>query len=313
MTTPSVAFTPAILTEPYVTVNEFRASPTWLDSSNLIEGGAQSQQDAELYNVLLRASTWADGYCRGTSERPWFKAHTVTEQCRTRIDRWGRVFLHPSDIPVRQVTGLAYGADFQNLFVLTDLTQTWVEDGRGIVVGIIPQRGSFSNLEFGPISAPGGEIYVQYQYVAGYACTTLSANVSAGANSLTVNDGTGFVPPSTGLLGTLGGSVARIWDPGVEEAVKVGATYTLGSTTIPLAANLANAHGKGAAVSELPSEVRQAVIAYAVALMMRQDVSGDEPFGRTPFGPSTRSSAGPPAGGLVFDAQEMLNAYRRVR
>lgn len=305
--------TPAILTEPYVSVAEFRASPTWLDSSNLIESGSQIQQDAELYNVLLRASAWADNYCRGTSERPWFKAHTVTEQCRARINRYGQVFLHPSDVPVRAVTGFAYGADFQNLTVLSSLTQVWVEDGRGIVVGIIPNRGSFASIEFGPVTAPGGEMFVQYQYVAGYAVTSLSATVASGATSISVNDGTGFIAPSTGLLGTLAGSVARIWDPGLEEAVQVAATYTTGSTTVPLSAALKNNHVAGASVSELPAEVRQAVITYAVALMMREDVSSDEPFGRTPFGPSTRSSSGPPSGGLVFNAQEMLNPYRRVR
>lgn len=305
--------TPAILTEPYVSVAEFRASPTWLDSSNLIEGGSQAQQDAELYNVLLRASTWADNYCRGTAERPWFKAHTVTEQTRARINRLGQVFLHPSDVPVRNVTGFAYGADFQNLAVLSSLSQVWVEDGRGIVVGIIPNRGSFASLEFGPVSAPGGEIYVQYQYIAGYACTQLSAAVAVGASSIQVNDATGFTGPATGLLGTLGGSVARIWEPSVEEAVRVAQGYTAGNTTIPLSGTLANAHQKGATVSELPAEVRQAVIAYTVALLMREDVSSDEPFGRTPFGPSLRSSSGPPSGGLVHDAEQMLNPYRRVR
>jgi hypothetical protein len=311
LTTP---FTPAILTEPLITVAEFRASPTWLDSDNLIEGGTQAEQDAELYNVLLRASTWADNYCRGTAERPWFKAHTVIEQCRTRINRDGRLFLHPSDNPVRDVTGLAFGADFQNMTVLSDLSQTWVEDGRGIIVSIYPNRGSWAGtLEFGSTRGPGGEVFVQYQYTAGYACTTLAADVTAGASSLTVTDGTGFVAPSTGLLGALGGSVARIWDPGVEEAVNVASGYTTGSTTVPLAAALRNNHKAGAAVSELPSEVRQAIVIYAVALMMRQDVSEDEPFGSTPFGPSLRQSAGPPAGGLVHDAEQMLNPYRRVR
>ena len=297
-----------------MTVAEFRASPTWLDSSNLIEGGSQNQQDAELYNVLLRASSWADNYCRGATERPWFKAHAVTEQCRARINRFGQVFLHPSDIPVRSVTGIAYGADFQSMTAVSDLSQVWVEDGRGIVVGIVPNRGSWAGtLEFGSTRGPGGEIYVQYAYVAGYACTTLAGNASANASSITVKDATGFVAPSTGLVGALGGSVCRIWEPGVEEAVRVASGYTAGNTTIPLASNLLNGHTAGAAVSELPAEVRQAVITYSVALMMRQDVSGDEPFGRTPFGPSVRSSSGPPAGGLMHDAAMMLNPYRRVR
>ena len=294
-------------------MDDSSASPTWLDSSNLIEGGAQSQQDAELYNVLLKASVWADGYCRGDNDRPWFKAHTVIEQTRSRVNRDGQVFLHPSDVPVRKVTGFAYGSDFQNMTVLSDLTQVWVEDGRGIVVSMIPNRGTFANLEFGNVGPSDSQVFVQYQYVSGYASTTLSAAVSANATSVQVADATGFVGPSTGLLGTLSGSTVRIWDPGVEEAVAVTSPYTAGATTIPLAAGLRNAHQAGAGVSELPADVKQAVIAYAVALLMRQDVSSEEPFGNAPGGPSLRSSSGPPSGGLVYDAEQWLNPYRRVR
>lgn len=307
MTVPAVE---GLVTVPYVTVAEFRASPTWLDTDDLISGGDQPQQDAELYNVLLRASAWADNWC---SQR--LSAHTAYEQTRARVDRWGRIILHPSNVPVRQVVALAYGTDFQNLTQLTDLTQVWVEDARGIVVSAVPWRGSFSGtLEFGGTGPEGSEVYVAYQYVAGYACTTLASSASSAGSSITVADATGIQPPSTVLFGTLPGSTMRLWDPALEEAVTVSNAYTLGSTTVPLSSPLINSHAAGASVSELPAEVHQAVIELAVALLMRENVTEEEPFAGTPYGPTTRMSAsGGASGGLVDHARELLEPYRRVR
>lgn len=313
MTSPYVEGT---LVQPYVTVAEFRAAPTWLDSKNLIEGGNDSQQDAELFNVLLRASQWADNFVGQK-----LGAHTAFEQMRARVDKTGRIILHPSNVPVRQVTAMAFGADFQNMQTLTDFTQVWIEDSRGIIVSAIPWRGSWSgSLEFGLVPCDGSEVYVQIQYIAGYGCTVLGATVSAGGTSLTVKDATGFQAPqapSTGLSLTLPGSTARIWDPDNEEAVTVSA---IAGNTLTLSSALINSHTVAATpagqvgISEFPPEIHQAVISMAVALMMREDVTSEDPFGGTPFGPATRrAGSGGQAGGLLDNAYELLEPYRRVR
>lgn len=310
MTVPTVE---GILTQPYVTVAEFKTAPTWLDVDNLVPGGIPEQQDAELFNVLLRASAWADNWC---AQR--LGAHTVYEQMRCRPDRYGTVILHPSNVPVRQVTGLAYGANFQNLTVLTDLTQVWVEDARGIVISLIPQRGSFfGSLEFGGFPVEGTEIFIEIAYVSGYASTTLTATAATGSNTLSVADATGFQVPFASLVANVRGSTARIWNPGQEEAVAVS---SINGNTLTLASNLANTHtpangpGGQIGVSELPAEVHQAVVCMAVALMMREDVSEEDPFAGSPYGPATRKSgAGGKAGGLLDNAYELLDPYRRVR
>lgn len=304
MTTPLVE---GLLTSPYVGVAEFRAAPTWIDSDNLIPGGIQGQQDSELNNVLLRASSWADGY---VAQR--LGAHTATEQTRTRMDRQGRIFLHPSNIPVRAVTGLAYGADFQDLTLLSDLTQVWVEDSRGIVVALTPIMAStLGSLQFGAPVTPGYQMFVQYQYTAGYSCTTLSVAATAGSSTITVSDPTGLQMPSTALIGTLPGSTVRIWDPGEEEAATVTG---ISGNVITLSTPLAKSHAPGAAVSELPAEVRQGIICYAVALLMKEDSSEEEPFSGTRFGPSVRRSRTRGAGGgLVSEAEEWLERYKRTR
>lgn len=313
MTTPLAE---GYLTQPYVTVAEFKAAPTWLDVDDLIPGGGQNQQDDELFNVLLKASKWADNFCNKR-----LGAHTAFEQFRTRIDRYGRVKLYPADSPVRKVVAFAYGPDPQLMTTLTDFTQVWIENSQGVVVSSIPFRGSFfGSLEFGMVPFQGTEIFCQIQYVAGYACTALSQSVSAGSSSLVVLDPTGFQAPAapvSGLSVTLPGSTARIWDPAAEEAVTVSA---VSGNTLTLTSPLLNGHtvNPGPAgqvnVSELPPEIHQAIVSMAVALMLREDTSGEDPFAGSPGGPALRrSSSGGAAAGLLDNAYELLEPYRRVR
>src|SRR5262249_28595913 len=114
---------------PYVGVKEFREAPTWLDTQDLVTGGDQAHQDAELYNSLLKASRWAWNFC----DQP-LHGHQVTENLRARINRYGQAKIHPSHHPVRTVTGIAFGPDPKLMTVMTDLSGVWLEDARGIVV-----------------------------------------------------------------------------------------------------------------------------------------------------------------------------------
>jgi hypothetical protein len=60
----------------------------------------------------------------------------------------------------------------------------------------------------------------------------------------------------------------------------------------------------------MPRKVLMAVIAYTVALLMREDVSAEEPA--SPFGPAARttgSERGGAAAGLVNDARGWLRPY----
>jgi hypothetical protein len=313
VTTPQID---GLLTSPYITVPEFLAAPTWLDNQDLIPGGVQGQQTGELYNVLLRASGWA---CR-IAEQP-LHAHTVFDQDRFPVDRWGNITIVPPHNPVRQVNAVAYGSDFQNMSLISNLeAQLWIEKQKTIKISQVPQGGAYlGSLQFGGTRPGADEVYVQYSYVAGYCSTVLTAAATSGTSELTVADPTGLQPPVTfGLVGTAPGSVARIWDPvnagattGGEEAVQVATGWTAGSNPVQLAGNLVNNHAIGAGVSEMPPEVHQAIWELTVALLMRDDVSDEEPFSGTPFGPTLRESrSGGKAGGLVDHAREVLLRYR---
>lgn len=305
-----------LLTVPYVTVAEFTASPTWLDSQDLIPGAATlAQQTGELNNQLIKASAWASII----AEQP-LHARTGYFQDRAPVDRWGNVYLVPKARPIRSVTGFAWGYDFQDLQVLYNpASQTWVEKEESIIFQLNPVgTAGLSNLQFGRVAPRVDEVYVQCMYVAGYCNTTLTAAATAGASSITVADPTGLqAAVSGGLLGTIPGSVARIWEPlnnagtsGGEEAFQVSPNWT-GGNPVQLASPLANAHAVGAGVSEMPAEIHQAIVSLTVALLCREDVSDDEPYSNTPFGPTVRrSKKGGKAGGLVDHAEGILKRYR---
>lgn len=306
MTIPAVD---TLLTVPYVTVPEFLAAPTWLDNQNLIPGGTQNQQGQELYNVLLRASGWAKRIAEQN-----LAAHTVFDQDRFPVDRWGNIYIVPANNPVRQLNALAYGGDFQNLSLISNLAaQTWIEKGETIIVSQVPNGSAYlGSLQFGGTRPGLDSVYVQYSYVAGYCSTTLSQPAAAGATSITVADPTGLQAAVTGgLMGTIPGSIARIWDPGFEEAVQVANNWVAGTNPVTLASPLQNAHAVGAGVSELPPEVHQAVYELAVGYLMRDDISDEEPFSGAPFGPTLREAhSGGKAGGIIDNAREVLLRYR---
>ena len=296
-----------VLSQPYVTNGMFQGFPQWLDLDDLIPGGAAALQADSLADVLLQASDWAVGVCE---EMP-LHAHWVQgENQRTRAGGSGRLYVKPRDIPVRAITSLSFGWDPSAMTSLTLPSATmWIEDGRE--VSFVPYGGlSFTGpaIQFGPAPSPGMLTYVNWSYVAGYPSTTLASAVGGGASSVTVADPAGILP----------GDTLRIYDPGVSEALTVAASYVpqvptipATPTAIPLAANTVNAHASGTGITGMPRKVLQAVIAYAVALLMREDVSSEEPA--SGFGPAARSTAGARGGagaGLVNDAYEWLAPYR---
>lgn len=296
-----------VLTAPYLTAAQFSAYPHWLDLDNLIPGGLAAIQTDVLNDVLLAASDWAVGVCGDML----LHAHWVQgENQRTRPNSTGRLVIRPFDIPVRAITSLSYGWDPSAMVALSlPCPSLWVEDGRE--VSFSPGGGfAFTGpaIQFGTAPRPEQETYVQWSYVPGYPSTTLSAQAAQGATSVTVTDPTGILP----------GDVLRIFDVGKSEAVTVAASYVPAlptvpptATSIPLAATTAQEHDQGTGITEMPRKILQAVIAYGVAQLMREDVSAEEPA--SPFGPAARTTSGQRGGqgaGLVNDAYEWLAPYR---
>lgn len=304
-----------MLSIPYVTTNYFRAHPTYLDLLNLRSGDANyDHQTAELFNVLLMASREADNYLELGEPNGTLSAHSKVENARLTPDRYGRLYFHPSHIPVLSIAQVQYGVSVTNLTTVTN-PNVWIEEGREVVADLAAGTQFWSgSLQFGP-PAVGFELFTSWTYVAGYPNTLLATSASSGATSIQVADATGI---TAGNINTPATSL-RIWDPGVEETVTVASTYTAGSTTVPLTAPLVNAHTVNAAapigVSALPAEVHLAIVMWATALLMRPNSKALSQWRGTSMKLTTEGEddAYGDGIGLVAAAKEALEPYRRIR
>ncbi|MGW5123308.1 hypothetical protein ACWEQ7_04435 [Streptomyces sp. NPDC004069] len=292
---------------PYVSAAAFRAHPTYLDTDGLIPGNPDmAAQDAELTNLLLQASAWADNACN----QP-LGAHLNTQSSRVRTDRSGMLRLHADHGAVSAVTSVAYGWSPTSLTTLAS-PQAWVEDGANLVIGLGGASTGWSgSLQVGFGAAPGSEMFVRVSYVAGYVATQLAAAAEPGDTTITVADPTGLEP----------GGQYRIWEPGREETVTVSPLWQPpapssipATTTVLLATPLLVDHETGHDLSELPADVRLAVVQYTISLLMRPDSRAEDEFPDSATNASTRGSDSRRTGmGLVNEARRNLRSYQRVR
>ncbi|WP_128381271.1 hypothetical protein [Streptomyces cavernae] len=281
-------------TTPYVTAAEFAAHPTYLDLDDLRSGVSDpAAQTAELTNLLLTASAWADGECN----QP-LAAHQVTTTTRGRIDQDGILRVHAFNHPVLAVSSLAYGP---TPFALTtpDTSRQWALEGETNNV----------LLNTGHAFPAGQWLTVQWTYVAGWVSTVLTTDAPAEAGSLTVADPTGILP----------GTSYRLWEPGSEETITISPSYTPPAATtpptataVPLARPTTFAHTAGAGWSGMPADMRLAVVNYTVSLLMRPDTTAEDAYPDTSLAATTRQQDSRRDGsGLVAEAKRILNTYAR--
>ena len=111
------------VSSPYLSLQEFKNAPTALDYGNLVAGGNQAAQDAELSNAITRASSWIDQYCNQI-----IGATQDTEQQRVRISSDGTIKFHPKYFPIVALTSFSWGADPQSLVSAPDCSIAWLEE-----------------------------------------------------------------------------------------------------------------------------------------------------------------------------------------
>jgi hypothetical protein len=283
---------------PYLTLDEFKNAPTAIDIDNLVFNSQDPDvQDAELNNVIARASSWIDTYCNQV-----LAATTEQEQQRTRISADGTIRLHPRYNPVIALTSFQYGNPSTDLQTIPDCSQAWIED-QVIIVPYANLSLTYSSqgaLQFGFPISPRVETYIRYTYIAGYANTTI-ASATATQSSLTVAAGTGIVA----------GQMMKIYDGMSSENVIVASTYTFGSTTVPLVSPLSYSHAAGISISALPPAIKEAAILVTTAFLK---VRGDSSM---TMAISSRAGSSLPGadklGEEIALAKELLMPYRRVR
>jgi hypothetical protein len=282
----------------YLTVAEYKNAPTSIDFDNLVVGGNANAQDAELGRVIVRASSFLNEYLNQD-----LVAQNYTETQRVRLTGQGFIALHPFYNPVISLSSFEYGTDPNNLATLTDCSVAWFEP-QEIIIPLSQIATSYSSagpLAFGYPASARAQVFTKYNYVAGYANTTLAAQATLGATSLTVVSGAGIQA----------GAVLRINDGANQESVTVASNYTYGSTTVPLTSALAFTHASGVAIGNLPSAIKQAAILVATAFIkMRGDNSLTLNITTTP---NFNVPGSQRYGQEIGMALEMVSKYRRIR
>jgi hypothetical protein len=287
------------VSSPYLSLQEFKNAPTALDYGNLVAGGNQAAQDAELSNAITRASSWIDQYCNQI-----IGATLDTEQQRVRISSDGTIKFHPKYFPIVALTSFSWGADPQTLVAAPDCSIAWLEEQQVI----FPYANAATNwssqgpLSLGFVSTPRQPVYINYSYVNGYANTLTASSTNAGGTSITVANATGIIP----------GDSLKIYDGASTENIMVASTYTYGSTTVPLTSPLLYAHASGISVSALPAAVKEAAILVTSAyLKIRGDASLT--MGTTSAPNGTQIGDSQRVGTDIAHAEDLLKPFRRIR
>jgi len=285
---------------PYVTVAEFKNAPTSVSIDNLVVGGNAAAQDAELYNVIMRASSFLDEYLNQN-----LNASSQIETQRVRFTPEGYIALHPNQDPVISLDSFQYGATPNNLVTLPDCSVAWFE-GQQIIIPVSQIATSWSSS--GPLSFGGGgstrqQTFIKYQYTAGYV-NSLIETATASNTSLTVQSATGVAA----------GMQLRIYDGANSETITVASNYVYGSTTVPLTSALRYSHASGIAYGNLPNAIKQACILVTSAFIkVRGDSSMMMQMTVNPSRATGNTSAETLVGDELTLALKMVDLYRRIR
>jgi hypothetical protein len=281
----------------YLTVQEYKNAPTSIDYDNLVVGGNATAQDAELKNVILRASSYMDEYLNQN-----VVANRATETQRVRLNNSGYIALHPNQSPIISLESFYYGGSPTNLVELPDPSQSWFEEQQ-ILIPLSQMATTYSSagpLAFGPGIGGSNQIFTKYTYVAGFANTTVVSG-TAGASTIVVADPIGIIP----------GEMLRISDGASSETVYVSSSYTYGSATLTLASPLLFTHAAGAAIGNMPNAIKQACILITTAFIkVRGDNSLTMNITTQPQGSIPGSAR---YGGEISMALSMVDKYRRIR
>jgi hypothetical protein len=299
--------TPAFAPTAYITTAEYRAAPTAVDLKSLVKDGTGASEDAELFNVIVRASSWIDMHCDQI-----LSATVNVEVSEARIGRNGRVFVHPDNWPVLEVRDFQMGYSPSAMAAIADLSNIWVQR-QSFWVQPSGLAAVASGLQFST-AASGSQAYIRYTYVNGWPNTVLVDDAAAGNVQITVADTTGIyggppqaasasnLPPATGLT---------IYDGADTERVTVAAIDAT-TNTLSLNAPLAYAHRADVSVSALPASVKEAAILMTSHLIRTR---GDRALEMPTMAGAPRQNRGAAKAGssdLDFVAQ-LLSSFKRIR
>ena len=146
-------------------------------------------------------------------------------------------------------------------------------------------------------------IAIQVQYTHGWPHSSLPAAATAGADTISVDDCSGW--GITTAAGT--GAAGVIYDGGSQEAINcTAASVTSGPGTLTLASPLQNSHSAGIMVSSFPQDIIWANALFSSAAALTRGATSTT----LQEAPGRGSGASPAH--LAGEAELKLHAYRRI-
>ncbi len=308
--------TPSIMTAtislPYISPTDYRFAPTSVGTQSLVPGAASPQSASlqSLSQVLMRATQWVDEICFPTPEGS-LAATLITDSTIVKIKPSGNVVLICNVRPIREVISVAVGPNSSQLSPLTQSAASAIVVAKSTITIPSFATGSGPAPYFGLWPSINGEVFVLWQYVAGFPHTSLAADAIAGATTLSVSATNLAGDSVTGVDAFTLPTQFRIMDGANTETVTAtainGLTLTLAQPTqfahtVPSAPDFI-------AVTAIPANVEQATISLTnVLIKMRSTRAQTLPSapGGTP-GPAALAEAGATAD--YTTARRLLTRY----
>ncbi len=238
MTTPFLAGS-------YLTIEEYRAAPTALQTNNLVPGAGQATQDAELAGIIGRASRMIDSWAR---QPLWATAGTQSEQVRVVN---GDAILHARQDRVKAITAFSYGPSWASMTALAN-PACFIEENR-VLVGLTGGGATWSGALNLVSPTARGKVFAAWSYVAGWVTTVLVAPATTGQSTITVDNPAGIVVGASGLsilnLRLAAGAVQNTYQ-----------VLAVAGPVVTLTQPLEEDWPAGAGVSEVPDDVKEAAV-----------------------------------------------------
>lgn len=251
----------------YITCEEYRAAPTALNTLNLIPGGDQAEQDAELASLILQGSRQLDLWAL----QPLYATTVSSNNERVRV-RDGDLILRCKQDRVKALTALSWGLRWTSMTALTN-PPCFIEENHLRVqlnAGGTAWSGALN------LSAPiGGSVFASWSCTAGWATTRLTDACLASDTVITVDNPAGIVGTGGGVAPT----VLTLTDTDGATKTEVVVTSVTGST-VTLTAEVGTAFNGGAGVAENEDIKRGAI--YAVSHYIQERTGTGVVMSKTP-------------------------------
>jgi hypothetical protein len=267
---------------PYISLSEYRFAPTSVGTKSLVAGSTNQAVDspASLAQMIQRASSWADLFCFHRADGTLAASQTVESDWVTAKPD-GSLVLICNFKPVLEVTGMGMGPIPSQISNITGTAAAniWIQNKTILVPSTV-----YNQIPTTTFPTPVGawnKMFTVWSYINGFPHTSLAADASKGATSITVAATNGSL-----VAGVYANTQLTIRDGANTETVTVASTPT--ANVLTLTSGLQYAHKVPEApdyvpVSALPKAIEQAVISLTSCLIKvrgaRAQVMSETPGG----------------------------------